>query len=243
MTMTFTDMISNADQIYPFGSRVYGTHSESSDFDYVVVMRPGTLRAEPTYTKDEHHYQVYSCEEFLAKVNSHDIQALECICLPKSMWGKKNGYNWIKEFKLDKSKLRESISTTANHSWVKGKKKLIISADYDKHAGLKSIFHSIRILGLGIQLGTQGVIYQYSEFNWLWTELKKLGEEYDGDVLWNKINDRYKTLFNKTSTEFKLCAPKDLVVRDKNRILKELLEKYNCYDSDLMREITEIFEK
>lgn len=241
--MTFTDMISDADQIYPFGSRVYGTNSNESDFDYVVVMRPGKLKAEPTYNKDECHYQVYSPEEFLAKVKSHDIQALECIFLPEHMMSKVNGFNWLKEFTLDKAKLRESISTTANHSWVKGKKKLTISSDYDKYAALKSIFHSIRILGLGIQLGTQGVIYRYNEMNWLWTELKKLGEDYEGDVLWNKINDRYKTLFNTISSEFKSLAPKDMISRDKNRTVKQLLEKYNCYDPDLLREIIEIFEK
>jgi hypothetical protein len=40
---------------------------------------------------------------------------------------------------LDLGKLRKSISTISNHSWVKGYKKLTILSDYDKKMGLKFI--------------------------------------------------------------------------------------------------------
>lgn len=235
-------MILGADQIYPFGSRVYGTNSEQSDFDYVVVMRPGKLKAETIYNNGEHHYQVYSPEEFLYKIKSHDIQALECIFLPENQLRKKDGFNWQKEFNLDKTKLRESISTISNNSWVKCKKKLIVSGDYDKHAALKSCFHSIRILDFGIQVARHGGIYNYSSKNYIWTELLKLSEQYDTDILWEKISAKFKSVFNYTSSEFKQLAPKDLKIRDKNKSLKELLERNEIYSPELLKEIWEIFE-
>lgn len=122
------------------------------------------------------------------------------------------------------------------------KKKLIISGDYDKKAALKSIFHSIRILKFGSQIARTSIIHDYHESNWLWVELCKLGEQYDADILWEKINARYKEVFNKTSSEFKALAPKDMKTRDKVRSLRLILEKYNCFSQELADEIKEIYE-
>lgn len=241
--MTLPELIKNSEQIYLYGSRVYGTDRVDSDFDYIAILKKGLSKTDSLYNFGEHHYQVYTFDEFLYKIENHDIMALECIsqrhtknCL------KRDGEKFDKYYNLNLNKLRESISTICNNSWVKGKKKLIVSGDYDKLAALKSIFHSIRIFKFGIQVARTYSITNFSECNWLWFELQKLGEQYDADILWKKIEEKYKTFFNQTATEFKKLAPKDLKVRDKNRELLKFLKDEEIYTPERIKAILEIFE-
>lgn len=226
--------------LYLYGSRVYGTDSEDSDYDFILVLPKGAIKYTSLHSVVDYHYQIYTHDEWLYKIHNHDICALECIFSPDFNY--ENNYNYLQHFTLDLHKLRESISTIANNSWVKGKKKLIISGDYDKKAALKSIFHSIRILRFGTQVARTGKISDFSESNWLWEELSKLGEQYDADILWEKINSRYKDIFSKVSSEFKSVAPKDLVSRDKVRSLRKILEAHNCYSQELADEIKALYE-
>lgn len=240
--MTKTDLIEQCEQVFPFGSRVYGTEREDSDHDFVAVLKKGIQKKDSILNFGEYHYQVYTYEEFVAKIEAHDIQTLECIFLPKDKWLKfRSTVDYSIFYKLNLNKLRESISTISNNSWVKCKKKLIISGDYDKLSALKSCFHSFRILDLGIQLAREPYTLNYSNKNYIWNELWKLGLEYDADILWEKINAKYKSQLNSLSSEFKLLAPKDLKVRDKQRELKNLLVENGIYTPELILQINEIF--
>lgn len=116
---------------YIFGSKIYGTASPDSDTDLVIVLTEGTIKPFSKFEDGDYHYQVYTHEEWMYKVVNHDIQALECIFY-ENQWEVTQNYPYHEHFKLDLNRLRESISTIANNSWVKGKKKLIVSGDYDK---------------------------------------------------------------------------------------------------------------
>jgi predicted nucleotidyltransferase len=226
---------------YLFGSRVYRTATAESDYDVIFILPPDHIKKDSLVMDGNFHYQIYTHDEWIYKIKNMDIAALECIFLPYEP-SSPNLHDYLQYFSLDLNRLRESISTISNNSWTKGKKKLIISGDYDKKAALKSIFHSIRILRFGIQIARTGKIYDYKEANWLWVELSKLGDQYDSDILWEKINARYKAVFNATSSEFKALAPKDLVVRDKVRTLKDILDRYGCYSQELADEIKQVYE-
>lgn len=240
--MTKPDLIDMCEQIFPFGSRVYGTFREDSDFDFIAVLKQGVSKTQSTINFQEYHYQIYTYDEFVFKIKSHDIQALECIFLSKDKLKKPYGENFQNKFELNLNKLRESISTITNNSWVKCKKKLIISDDYDKLSAIKSCFHSLRILNLGIQIARQEYFLRYDEMNYVYFELMKLSQQFESDILWEKINSKYKTQFNKLSSEFKTLAPKDLKIRDKNRELKTILESYEVYSPELLKELFEVFE-
>ena len=224
----------NCGIVYNFGSRVYGTFDEDSDYDKIAILRFGLHKTTTFQDFYNEHFIYWEYLEFIEKIKNHDIVALECLSYIKSEFNEHFDYN--------EHKLRESISTISNNSWTKGKKKLIISGDYDKKAGLKSIFHSIRILRFGIQIARNREISDYSEVNWFWDELKKLGEQYDADILWKKIDEKYRSLFNSTSSEFKALAKKDLTVRDLSKQLKDLLETNNCYTFELHKQIWDIFQ-
>jgi hypothetical protein len=219
--------------IYPFGSRVYGTATSKSDFDYICIVES---KSDSLYTdKLGNHYHLFTPSEFQYLLNICDIQALECYSLPEFLKIKETHSFKLQE--IDKHKLRESISTITSNSWVKGKKKLIVTGDYDKYLGMKSVFHSLRILDFGIQLARYGSIINYKSSNFIWIEVQKLAEQYDRNELWDAIDTKYRKLFNSLGTEFKIHCPKNLNDRDKKMKLKKLLSDYNVYSKELYDEI------
>lgn len=215
---------------YCFGSYVYGTFREGiSDHDMIYIV------SEPYVSADiNKHY--YTIEQFQSYIDNHDIQALECYFLPLNL--KTESYKF--DFKLSLSKLRTSISTITSNSWVKGKKKLTILGDYDKYAGIKSIFHSLRILEFGIQIVYHGRIKNYSEMNYVYFDLIKMSENLDGIQLWEAIDTKYRKLFNSKSTRFKELCPKDLTnVHLKDKV-RTLMKDYNIENKDFYNELLTI---
>lgn len=213
---------------YSFGSRVYGTNRENSDYDYVYIL-PWEIYEEPKNTDHKH----YTIRNFQLLIDEMDICALECYFLPENS-GQIENHKFT--FNLDKQKLRTQISKAANNSWVKGKKRLTITADYDKMIAIKSIFHSIRILDFGIQIATEGRIYNYSNMNYLWNDIYAISEPYsqeplvsqekiEGKFLWDILNDRYKKLFNEKASAFKKACPHKSIKEDRRNIIN-ILEKH-----------------
>jgi hypothetical protein len=216
--------------IYRFGSYVYGTNNEFSDEDFVVILK------EYQESKDDniHHF---SEVQFQDLVNRHDVQALECIFLPANLILKQDcKFNFV----LDKAKLRISISTIASNSWVKGKKKLVVIDDYDLNLGLKSIFHALRILDLGIQIAEHKKIINYLSMNYVLDDLNKLSKAYHRTELWDVIDAKYRKLFNSKSSLFKDLCPKDLNEANKRKAIEALFSKYGVSNLDLIDQIMQI---
>jgi predicted nucleotidyltransferase len=221
----FDDNVLN---IYRFGSEVYGTRRPDSDEDRIIV-------AKEYFDSEDINVHVYTVEQFQNLLNNCEIQMLECFFLDTEyILKQRKGF----DFQLDKFKLRTSISTIANNSFVKGKKKLIIAGDYDLRLALKSIFHSLRILDFGIQVAENGRISNYKSMNYVLEDLEKMSESWQRNELWDKINEKYKPIFNKMSSRFKELAPKDLSEKNKKSNLIKILEKYNIEENeDLVNEL------
>ena len=62
-----------------------------------------------------------------------------------------------------------------------------------------------------------------------------LGEKYENIDLWNKIDDKYRELFNRLSTEFKKLCPKNIFPKElmRNKIVN-LFKENNCYTQDVV---------
>ena len=77
--------------IYPYGSRVYGTADENSDHDYVIVAKSaflsnGAFKNNAISNKDFTIQGVlYSRTGFLDAINNYDVAAMECLSLPEHM--------------------------------------------------------------------------------------------------------------------------------------------------------------
>lgn len=220
--------------IYRFGSHVYRTNSEVSDEDYVCIVGE-------KFPSHDINFHVYTKTEFQHFLNEHNIQMLECFFLPKEHKLKET----VKvNFNLNLNKLRSSISTVSNGSWVKGKKKLIVQADHNKYLAIKSVFHSLRILDFGIQIAKNNKIIDYSSINYIWKDILDISKDKDYFELWDVIESKYKKEFNSLKSEFVSLCPKGYNKDDiKRQKLVELLENFGIQDEILTNEIYNIFVK
>ncbi len=223
------DNILNA---YRFGSHVYGTNTPLSDEDYILIVK----EYKESESTDIHYYTE---REFQRGLDNHDIRCLECYFLNEKFILKETVK--FKLDKVDKSILRKSISTIANGSWVKGEKKLTVSADYDKDLALKSLFHSLRIRDYGLQIATDGKIYDYSRLNYILTDLKIIGTKFQRSELWDRCNEKYGGLYKDLRSQFIALCPKPSNHSQKVDKLTKIFKEYGIYkdvkNTDIMDKI------
>ncbi len=184
--------------VFGYGSRVYGCVSETSDYDYILVRRGGN-RVEYNNDGRKLSVNVIPEEDFIHDLEEHEISALECLWLPKNKILKAHTF----PFTHNPQKLRHSISEKASHSFVKAKKKLTVDKDYNEYVGKKSLFHSLRIIDFGIQIGTHGKIVNYSSANKLWEEIVNSPTQQ-----WPYYQNKYKPIYNRMMSDFRILCPK-----------------------------------
>jgi len=191
--------IKNLMNLYPYGSRVYGTDNEKSDYDFIAVYN--RVEDKNEFKGELIHVTAYSVAEFLKQIKQHEISVLECWSLPDNQVPI-NNIDF--KFELNLPALRRSISAQASHCFVKAKKKLTIEKDLDIYVGKKSLFHSFRTILFGIQIAEQGKIVDFSAANAF----------YDAIVLsprcdWEYLKATWKPEYNKLMTEFRKLASKE----------------------------------
>lgn len=181
---------------FPYGSRVYGTDSEKSDYDYQAVV-PANRRADTgeEFVHGNVNVHIYNRHDWQDQLRRHKIHVLEAYYLPDGICRREF------PFTLDLAQLRHSLSEKASHSFVKAKKK--IEKEKDFYIGWKSLFHSLRILNFGIQIASKGKIEDYSAANHFWFDILNAGQ-YD----WSYFKEKYQSVYNELATEFRKAAPK-----------------------------------
>lgn len=186
--------------VFPYGSRVYGTNSPISDYDFIGVSSDEKDNGQ-YHVSDTVEITIYSTRLFHEMLIDHHITALECLWRDNLI-----DCDTPFEFNIDLQKLRESISHKVSHCWVKGKKKLTVGSEPprvdDRYVGLKSIFHAFRICDFGIQIAHFGYIENYASANKYWEWLS----EFDGS--WNDLSKEFKSKLNTRMSEFRVLCPK-----------------------------------
>lgn len=191
------DKSENIVNVYLYGSRVYQTHTDKSDYDFIFIVLNGTKTREQ-FSDSLINVNYYTLFEHHKRLVNHEISALELYFLEDTKYILKEDMKF--SFKQDNECLRRSLSTKSSNSFVKAKKKLTIEKDYDYNVGVKSLFHSFRIIYFGIQIAKYGKIVDYSEANSLLFEMKKLYN-------WSDMFTIYKKEYNKLLTEFRRLCP------------------------------------
>lgn len=201
--------------VYKYGSSVYGTKTEKSDLDIIYIVDNDKEIYEVLQSKDfpfcsgytekvDLHY--ISKESFLNLLNRHDIMALEVY------YQMRDDQRLMFTFNLNLDTLRRSVSAVCSNSWSKARKKLEIPEE-DDYIGLKSLFHSIRILSFGIDIAKDNKIdylnvlidgekISCSNF---WHSLQ---QKYESGWRWPEFKAKYTPLQNANATEFRKLAPK-----------------------------------
>ena len=217
---------------FDYGSVVYGTLTEFSDHDVVAVVDDeidlsGYTNGLFEFHWDEHplcpehlrnqDWQFVNESRWIEIIKNHGILWLECYSLPKEHIIKGDPSVYMKYFTLDRWLLRKNvISPIASNAWAKTGKKMTVEKDFDLYRGQKSLFHSLRIMMFGIQIAKFGKITDYSEANYLWDEIYKMG-----NCGWDVYQAKYKELTNKLHSEFVALCPKPENYKIENQTTKQ----------------------
>lgn len=192
----------NIKNIYMYGSRVYKTTHWNSDYDVICVIDNSLNDLNHKEIRNgDLNIHLITIDNFQNNLNEHKITEMECHFLENNFILKSN-YNF--NFNLDLIKLRKSISSKSSNSWVKAKKKFEIKEE-DNFIGIKSMFHSLRILNFGIQISKNNKIIDYSSLKDIW---EKMFTYYQQNKDYDFFNNEYKKLYNSFKTEFKIVVPK-----------------------------------
>jgi predicted nuclease of restriction endonuclease-like RecB superfamily len=160
--------------IYPYGSKIYGTDDEYSDSDYVIVFKSSLLPSgafkDNAISSFDREIQgtCYSRAGFIDAINNYEISALECIFLPEEKVIQKNMNFGITKF-YEKEFVKKII-TKASSSWYFS---TLAYRDELIESSIKNIFHALRILDFGLQIKEHKKIVNYSSMNEIKKELDK----------------------------------------------------------------------
>lgn len=213
--------------LYCFGSHVYGTNDAQSDWDYVAIVQ--TIPSSGSHIeKDGVDIQFYTVYEFQHNLDMHDMKAVECFFNPAHTKQTTLEFSFV----LDKYMLRQSVSKMMNDSWDKGKKKLRIQEDFNLRIALKSLFHSIKIVGFGIQIANSGNIEKYDEYTYVLKDLYNIANRYNDlhlqserELLCKEIEQKYRQKYNSLRTQFKILCPKE-DLNSKRKAIRALFKKH-----------------
>ena len=211
-----------------WGSVIYGTSSEKSDKDIVLIYEYDKEIYDVVQTKDYPNLfadelsnidlHIISSATFQRLLNEHNIMALEVY------YHTKDFLQDYFEFKLNLDTLRRKISAVVSNSWSKARKKLDIPEE-DDYLGLKSLFHSIRILSFGIDIASSKTIcfssilidYTMKDNIILGTEriscsnlLHRIKQKYESGWRWKEFKEYYTPIQNANASLFRILAPKEL---------------------------------
>lgn len=174
--------------IFLYGSRVYGTANETSDWDIIMIASHMLAHEEKKVTVNGAllNIHIFTPDYFKEELKLHHPRALECLFAPE----------WI--VLLNKVPLAQEINIkrlvmdTLNESrnrWRRAKNAIL---EYNFYTGQKSAFHSLRILIFAIQVAEHGKIIDYSAANYLYPQIVGVDE-----IDW----DFYKETFLPTKIE------------------------------------------
>jgi predicted nucleotidyltransferase len=178
--------------VYIFGSQIYGTRSEKSDIDILIIS--DISYHEKEIERNNLNIHITSYNRFLDALENHHFGSIECAMSPMILKEDKKI-----NFELNSKKLRHSVSWISSNSWVKCKKKL---QQGDYNIDIKSLFHSIRILLFAIQIMKYGKIVDFKEANYIWYKL--ISKNWN----WSELQLEFNMERNNILTKFRILANK-----------------------------------
>jgi hypothetical protein len=168
--------------IYIYGSQVYGSAHEGSDYDIAVTANQMMTHEEKRVNVNgaKLNIHVYTPDVFLAALNKHDIMNLECIFAPS--WAILQEKDVLSRDTVVK-RIIKNVLTQSQSSWFNGKMKI---RDHNIDKGVKSIFHAMRMLMFAAQIAQFGKITDFTVGNNLYKEMMECDE-----FEWDYYKEKY----------------------------------------------------
>lgn len=163
--------------IYPTGSRVYGTEDFDSDYDYIVVAEGRFNNKE--FRRGELNLHVYTPEHFQKKLSEQKFQFIEAFFSPKPL-KEEIRFNYVPDIQ----KLRSEVSKNSDETAAMSRKLLDRG---ETAAAIKKLFHSIRIIDFAGQILKNSEIQDFSSSNHILQEIRN--SFYYGDM---ELDDYHK---------------------------------------------------
>tara|TARA_R110000851_G_scaffold179363_1_gene326421 strand:- start:2208 stop:2915 length:708 start_codon:yes stop_codon:yes gene_type:complete len=164
--------------VFTYGSHVYGTATEKSDRDYIIVMKGAMLEngafKNNAISNADWSIQgvVYSRGGFIDAINRYEIGALECLSLDETQVLLKK---W--SFKVTNWNTKEMVKAIIRKASDSRHYSKMASKNGDKERAIKSMFHALRILHFGLQLKEHQEIVNFQECNGMYEEFQKIDKE------------------------------------------------------------------
>lgn len=155
--------------IYCFGSRVYGTHNEKSDWDYVIIANTPDTNKEINYwslvSKTTLNMHIMTSDHFLQHLNEYRSFAIECFFAPQEFrLFESVRFNWAPK----RRSLVHSFTHISNMAWDSSIKKF----EENYYSSIKCVFHSIRVPLFAKQILQHGTIVDFKEANYIYEKLQ-----------------------------------------------------------------------
>ena len=207
-----------------WGSKLYGLTNKQSDEDYVIICVDKNDPELEQY-KNDPNIEIFTTSEFQEKLNDHDLKAIEILFAhfgkfsftgyyePTNNIDVSEDYTFAFYFRLDKNKLRSSVSKVVSNAYVKSKKKFI---DGEYYIGAKSYYHCFRILTMFISLAKREHFkpdaYQ-KDLDFIYNRIVLNYNKYLDDSLsplesWKNMDNEYNVYLKSLQHTFKLYCPK-----------------------------------
>jgi hypothetical protein len=165
--------------VYRAGSRVYGTATEASDEDFVVVLARRDARQDLVF-RDSVNIVLHGVDSFQKALADQSVFALECFFLPKEHRLKAPQQPFA--YKLDRNKLAESASSRSASDF----KKAARTFAEEPLPAKKKLFHALRVPMFALQIARSGKITDYGEATPLWREIQA-DESEDWDAFAGRV--------------------------------------------------------
>lgn len=184
--------------ILTYGSRLYGLTTSYSDCDTICIAE-----------ENKNSSYIYKTFEDFAKALNKD-QNLACIEVYFSNVELLNKHNVYYEYNADR--FRRTISSIVSNSYVKAKKKI---RQGDIYIGLKSFWHSYRILYKALELA------EHKEYNPICAKDEHLSSvwytimefqsftETEEDEIFKKLKELFDADLKRMQTKFRILCPLD----------------------------------
>jgi len=174
--------------IYLFGSQVYGTQREDSDFDFIVVAC--SMLEKQEFRHDNYNIHVHTPDIFLDGLKEYQMQYLECIYAPQFAKLQERMIQPDKNFILKLDMLKYKGINQSFSAFHKAKERII---DGDLFRGVKSLWHSLRILQFFKQIIDNEKIIDFSSANIYWNMIQEDMEKHSegGDDDWDFYKSKY----------------------------------------------------
>lgn len=201
--------------VFSYGSAVY-KNKTPDDLDFIVVTDDFSGTHYGFVDSVEVQVTFYDFNRFKAELERHEISMIECMMLPVEdndlvFYIDEDVKALFDSFHLIRTDLRKAISAKTSNSYVKAKKKILISKDFDIQSSKKSLWHSLRMVMFASDFCENNSL-NYEIANDLFIEISDDYDKIDDmelDDFWKMIHTKYKPVQNSLMSRLRKLAPKD----------------------------------